>query len=81
MNDLRIATVRAIHDALALRGLTGDGGFIRTAAPEAYMTAARLRLAREVLGHLPADADDRDVDELVEQVGPIVSRYVARTTP
>lgn len=77
MESLRITTTRALHDALALRGLEHGGGFIRTSPPEAYMDEARLRLAREVLGHLPADAQAHDFEELVEQVGPIVSRYLA----
>jgi hypothetical protein len=75
MNDVRTATLRAIHDALALRGLDhGGGGFIRTAAPHDYMDGDRLRLAREVLRHLPAGSSVANAGTLVEQLMPVVIR-------
>lgn len=75
MNDLRITTIRAIHDALALRGPEhGGGGIVRTALPEVYMSEDRLRLAREVLRHIPAGATATNVDELAAKVEPVVAR-------
>jgi len=76
MNDLRITTIRAIHDALAIRGLVpGDGGVIRTASPELYMSEERLRLAREVLRHIPAGATATGLDELASKIEPVVARF------
>lgn len=85
MNDTRITTIRAIHDALALRGLEcGDGGFIRTADPVCYMGAERLRLAREVLKHLPAGASVLDANALANGMEPMIRAMItpqpARTT-
>lgn len=85
MNDTRITTIRAIHDALALRGLEcGDGGFIRTADPVCYMGTERLRLAREVLKHLPAGASVLDANALANGMEPMIRAMItpqpARTT-
>jgi hypothetical protein len=74
MNDIRTVTTQAVHDALALRGLEdGGGGFIRTSAPAEYMAGDRLRLAREVLRHLPAGASFAGSRKLVEEMLPVVS--------
>jgi hypothetical protein len=74
MSDIRTITTQAVHDALALRGLEdGGGGFIRTASPVEYMGAERLRLARELLRHLPAGASLAGAHKLVEQLLPVVS--------
>jgi hypothetical protein len=74
MPDVRTVTTQAVHDALALRGLEdGGGGFIRTASPTEYMGEERLRLAREVLRHLPAGASVAGIKQLVERVLPVVS--------
>jgi hypothetical protein len=74
MTDLRTVTTQAIHDALALRGLEdGGGGFLRTAAAAEYMAGDRLRLAREVLRHLPPGASLASIGKLVEQLLPVVS--------
>lgn len=82
MQDLRITTIRAIHDAMALRGLeNGDGGFIRTADPETYMDDTRLRLAREVVRHLPHGASVLDVDTLAARIEPVVEAVMLRTSP
>lgn len=75
MSDLHTITTQAVHDALALRGLEdGGGGFIRTASPVEYMGAERLRLARDVLHHLPAGASVAGSRKLVEKMLPVVSR-------
>lgn len=76
MKDLRDITLRAIHDALALRGPGEGGGMMRTAPIEHYMSGDRLRLAQEVLRHLPADASATAADALVAQLVPVVSRLV-----
>jgi len=77
MPDLRTVTSQAVHDALALRGLEdGGGGFIRTSNPGEYMGGERLRLAREVLRHLPAGALVTGIEQLVERVLPVVSRLL-----
>lgn len=77
MPNLRTVTSQAVHDALALRGLEdGGGGFIRTASPSEYMGEERLRLAREVLRHLPAGASTAGIKQLVERVLPVVSRLL-----
>ncbi len=82
MPDIRTVTTQAVHDALALRGLEdGGGGFIRTAAPAEYMAAARLRLAREVCRHLPAGASVANVNTLVEQMLPLVSKLGSSPEP
>ena len=82
MNDLRITTIRAIHDAMALRGLeSGDGGFIRTADPETYMDATRLRLAREVAKHLPAGATVLNADRIAERIETVVDWLRAAGSP
>lgn len=78
MFDIHTITTQAIHDALALRGLEhGGGGMIRTAAPEQYMAGDRLRLAREVLRHLPAGTRISAVPQLVPKMMPIVSRVMS----
>lgn len=75
MTEIRSITLRAIYDALALRGLEdGGGGFIRTSATDQYMSPERLRLAREVIGHLPKTATMSGADSLVEQLVPVVLR-------
>lgn len=82
MTDLRITTIKAIHDAMALRGLeNGDGGFIRTADPQCYMDALRLRLAREVVKHLPAGASVLDAATLADRIEPVVEAVMMRTSP
>jgi hypothetical protein len=76
MPDIRTITTQAVHDALALRGLEhGGDGIMRTAAPEHYMAGERLRLAREVLRHLPAGttASATSIKELVQKLLPVVS--------
>jgi hypothetical protein len=75
MTEIRSITLRAIYDALAMRGLEdGGGGFIRTSAPDQYMDPERLRLAREVIEHLPRTATISGADSLVEQLVPVVLR-------
>lgn len=75
MDDLRIATIRAIHDALALRGLEeGGGGLLRTAEPALYMSEDRLRLAREVLRLLPTGASILNAERLADELAPAVAR-------
>lgn len=75
MTDIRTATICAIHDALALRGPSGDGtGFMRAAAPGDYMTPERLRLAREVARYLPATATRDSASQFVDSIAPIVIR-------
>lgn len=82
MSDLRITTIRAIHDALALRGLEhGDGGFIRTAEPICYMDASRLALAREVVKHLPPGASVLNAASVAERLEPVVEAVMMRTSP
>ena len=74
MTDLRTVTSHAVHDAFALRGLEdGGGGLIRAASPTEYMGEERLRLAREVLRHLPAGASVAGIKQLVKRVLPVVS--------
>lgn len=74
MHDIRNATIAAIHDALTLRGPSGDGGFIRTAAAGDYMTPDRLRLAREIERTLPANATRENAAQFVDQFLPVVIR-------
>jgi hypothetical protein len=79
MPDILTITTQAVHDALALRGLEhGGGGIVRTAAPEHYMAGERLRLAREVLRHLPAGATSSAtcIKELAKKLLPVVSSVV-----
>lgn len=77
MTTLRITTIRAIHDALALRGLEcGDGGFIRTADPVCYMDAGRLALAREAIKHLPAGASVLDAEALADGIEPMIRAVI-----
>lgn len=74
MGDIRTITTRAIHDAFAIRGLDhSGGGLLRTASPETYMDEGRLRLAREVLRHLPAEATATKIDRLVERLLPMIA--------
>lgn len=80
MTDLRILTVRAIHDAMALRGLeSGDGGFIRTADPDTYMDEMRLRLAREVVKHLPVGGSVLDAAEIADRIQPVIEAVMMRS--
>jgi hypothetical protein len=73
MTDLRTITTRAIHDAFALRGLEdGGGGFVRTSSPETYMDEGRLRLAREMLRHLPPGASLTGIGTLIDKLLPLV---------
>ena len=82
MNNIRTATIRAIYDAMALRGLeSGDGGFIRSADPECYMDPTRLRLAREVVRHLPVGASLLDAETLADRIEPVVEAVMMRTSP
>ena len=82
MHQIRQLTIRAIYDALALRGLEdGGGGFIRTTEPVCYMDAERLRLARAVAKHLPAGATVLDADRLAERIEGIVETLWAATSP
>lgn len=75
MLDVRTITTRALHDALAIRGLeAGGGGFMRTTPPEFYMSADRLRLAQAVAKHLPSTVSPAGMTTLVEQLVPVVSR-------
>lgn len=77
MDDVRIMTIRAIHDALALRGLEhGDGGFIRTSDPTCYMDAPRLAMAREAVKHLPAGTSVLDADGLAERIEPMIRAMI-----
>lgn len=81
METVRTITTRALHDALALRGLEpGGGGFIRTTPPEFYMGAERLRLARAVADHLPATVSTAGITTLVEQLVPVVARAMKAGT-
>lgn len=81
MTTLRFTTIRAIHDAMALRGLEhGDGGFIRTADPQCYMDANRLALAREVVKHLSAGTSVLDVASMAERLEPVVEAVMMRTS-
>ena len=81
MNDLRITTIRAIHDALAIRGPEhGGAGIVRTALPEVYMSEERLRLAREVLRHISGDTTVTNAEQLVAKIEPIVAK-IARPEP
>jgi len=82
MTTVRELTIRAIHDALSLRGLEdGGGGFIRTTEPVCYMDAERMRLAREVAKHLPAGATVLDADRLAERIETVVETLRAATSP
>ncbi len=72
MQDVRSITSRAIFDALALRGLEDGGGFVRTTPPELYMDDERLRLARQVLQHLPSSSTSPEIGKLVDQLLPVV---------
>lgn len=81
MPDIRTATLAAIHDALALRGPTGDDGFIRTASPVEYMGRERLRLAREVARALPATATASNAPQFVDRFVALVIRCQAMTEP
>ena len=73
MTELRIATIRAIHDAMALRGLEdGGGGVIRTSDPQIYMSESRLRLAREAARHLPTGATVLDADRIADHIEPMI---------
>lgn len=75
MPDIRVTTCLAIEDALALRGLDGEGkGLIRTASPETYMSAERLRVARAVLRHLPRTVPTTSMASLIDRLVPVVSR-------
>lgn len=80
VEDIRTITSRALHDALAIRGLeSGQGGFIRTTSPELYMSAERLRLARVAIEHLPANVSTVWSAKLIDQLVPIVSRAMQST--
>lgn len=80
MTDLQTITTRAVHDALAIRGLEdGGGGFIRTTEPVDYMNADRLRLAREVLRHLPTGASTSNADQIAAKLMPLVSKMIQST--
>lgn len=81
MPDIRTATLAAIHDALTLRGPTGDAGFIRTATAGDYMTPERLRLAREIARTLPATATASNAAQFVDQFVAIVVRCQAMNMP
>ena len=86
VEDIRTITSRALHDALAIRGLkSGESGFIRTAPPELYMSAERLRLARVAIEHLPENASTMRMAMLVDQLVPVVTQAmqltVARVDP
>ena len=82
MTTIRDLTIRAIHDALSLRGLEdGGGGFIRTTEPVCYMDAERLRLAREVAKHLPAGATVLDADRLADRIETVVRAMRPGTSP
>lgn len=74
MEPLRITTTRAIHDAMALRGLENGATFIRSASPEQYMSEARLRAAREVLRNLPLNAATMNQEKLIDKMMPVVLR-------
>jgi len=78
MVDIHLITSQAIHDALALRGLEGGSGFLRSAQPADYMSRERLRLAQEVLHHLPAGTRLTGIEQLVEQLLPIVASAMRR---
>lgn len=81
MEDIRTITSRALHDALAIRGLeSGAGGFIRTTPAEFYMSDDRLRLARAVAEHLPATVSPTGMAKLVDQLVPVVSRAMSAAT-
>lgn len=73
-DDIRTATVTAIHDALAIRGQARGRGLIRTAAPETYMSPERLRLAKEIARHLPHGATVDNVGTFIEEMAAIVMR-------
>jgi hypothetical protein len=78
MTDVHAITTQAIHDALSLRGPeVGGGGFIRTAAPAAYMSDQRLRLARVAAKHLPAGASTLDVERLTDTIEPFIRAILA----
>lgn len=82
MHHIRQLTIRAIHDALSLRGLEDGGGcFIRTSAPADYMDAERLRLARAVAKHLPPGATVLDADRLAERIATVVAVLRAAASP
>ncbi len=75
MTNIHNATLEAIHDAISLRGLTGDGGgFIRTTPAEAYMSPARLAIAREVARYLPADATVDNAAVFVDRLAEVVMK-------
>ncbi len=60
---------RAALDAMTLRGPTDPaGGFITTADPATYMTAERLRLAREALALLPPGATPADAPTIAHDI-------------
>jgi len=80
MNDVRSITTRAIHDALALRGLDDGGGFIRTTDPRDYLTGDRLRLAQAVLAEIPAGASPGDAKTLADKLLPVVARMLQPQT-
>jgi hypothetical protein len=78
MTEIRTVTLRAIYDALAMRGLEdGGGGFIRTSAPDHYMDAQRLRLARAAIKHLPDGAGFHDADRIATMIEPVIRAMLA----
>jgi hypothetical protein len=73
---------RAALDAMTLRGPTDPaGGFITTADPATYMTAERLRLAREALALLPPGATPADAPAIAHNIEPrIAAAWLDRPT-
>jgi len=70
---------QAVIDALALRGPDEHGGgFITTADPVEYLSADRLRLAREALRLLPAGATIGDADRIAEMIAPRIESMLRR---
>jgi hypothetical protein len=65
---------RAALDAMTLRGPTdAAGGWITTADPGHYMTAERLRLAREALALLPPGATPADAAAIAHDIEPRIA--------
>ena len=77
MQTIHAITVQAVRDAMTLQGPTEAGGFITTSVPQDYMSPDRLRLAREVVKHLPPGAGLHDANRIATDIEPIIRAMLA----
>jgi hypothetical protein len=77
MQTIHDISLQAVRDAMTLKGPSEAGGFMCTAHPSDYMTADRLRLAREAVKHLPDGAGMHDADRIATLIEPIIRAMLA----